>query len=103
MNSMTVKIIDQSREVVATAQVSETGERFAGLIDLRPMPACLRETFEEYEEVVNGQMFSLLDEIEAQIDAVSLKVVFEGGGESAIEDLQVYPSTGRVSFKIAKA
>jgi hypothetical protein len=102
MSTRTVKIIDQSRGVVATAQVTERGERFAGLIDLSPMPARLRETFEEYEEIVNGQMFSLLDEIEAQIGTVPLQVVFEGGGEAAVEELQIYPSTGRVSFKIAK-
>src|SRR2546426_25117 len=101
MSTKTVKIIDQRREVVATAQVTQTGERFAGLIDLSPMPASLRERFEEYEEIVNGQMFSLLDEIEEQIGAVPLKAVFEGGCESVLEELQIYPSTRRVTFKIA--
>jgi len=70
-------MIDQCRDVVALAQVTERGECFAGLIDLSQMPANLRRKFEEYEEIVNGQMFSLLDEIEEQIGAIPLKVVFE--------------------------
>jgi hypothetical protein len=102
MKTRTVKIIDPDRKVVATAQVAKRGERFAGLIDLAPMPVSLRQQFEEYEEIVNGQVFSLLDEIEEQIGASGLKLVFEDGSEAAMVDLQVYPSTGRVSFKIMK-
>jgi hypothetical protein len=98
----TVKIIDPCRKVVATAQVAKRGDRFAGLIDLNFSPVSLRQQFEEYEEIVNGRMFSLLDEIEEQIGACALKVVFEDGSEAAVVDLQVYPSTGRVSFKIVK-
>jgi hypothetical protein len=103
MRTKTVKIIDQCREVVATAQVSQRGERFAGLIDLGPMPAPLREKFEAYEEIINGQMFSLLDEIEEQIGTALLRAVFEEGCESVLEELQIYPSTRRVTFKITRA
>jgi hypothetical protein len=102
MNSKAVKIIDPCREVVATAQVVRQGNRFVGVIDLDPTPPDLLQQFEEYEEIVNGQEFSLLDQIEEQIGAVGLKVVFEDGSVTAVEDLQVYPSTGRVSFKKAK-
>ena len=54
MSTETVKIIDSSRKVVATAQVAEREEGFAGLIDLSPMPASLREKFDEYEEIGSG-------------------------------------------------
>jgi hypothetical protein len=100
--SLTVQIIDPGREVVATAQVTKRGECFAGLIDLSRMPASLREIFNEYEEIINGQMFSLLDEIEEQIGTARLKVVFEGGSESPVEEIQIYPSTRRVSFKLGR-
>jgi hypothetical protein len=103
MCTKTVRIIDQCREVVATAQVAQTGERFTGLIDLSPMPASLREKFEEYEEIVNGQMFSLLDEIEEEIGSIALSGVIEGGCESVLEELQIYPSTRQVTFKIVGA
>jgi hypothetical protein len=103
MSTQIVKIIDPCQQVVATAQVAKRGARFAGVIDLSPMPASLRQKFEAYEEIVNGQIFSLLDEIEEQIRSLPLKVVFNEGAETAVEDLQIYPSTRRVSFKIMKA
>lgn len=102
MNIKTIKIIDQCRTVVATAQVSMSNERFAGWIDLGLMPSTLQQTFEEYEEIINGQMFSFLDELEEQISAMQLKVLFNEGDEAAVEDLQIYPSSRRVSFKIVK-
>ena len=102
MSTRAVKIVDRLRNVVATAEVAERAGRFAGVIDLGPMPPGLRQKFEEYEEIVNGQMFSLLDEIEGQVRALSLKVVFEGGREASVEDLQVYPRTGRVSFTVLR-
>jgi hypothetical protein len=102
MSSKAIRIIDEGGETVATAQVSERGVRLGGQIDLSSMPTRLRRKFEEYEEIVNGQMFSLLDEIEDQIRALRLKVAFEDGSEAPVEDLQIYPSTRRVSFRMAE-
>jgi hypothetical protein len=64
------------------------------------MPPEMRRTFEEYEEIVNDQVFGLLDEIEDRINALSLRVVFNEGCESLIEDLQIYPSVNKVSFRV---
>jgi hypothetical protein len=75
---------------------------FAGQVDLSQMPASFRRLFDEYEAIVNGQMFSLLDAIEDRITAASVKVVFPEGREAAVQDLQVYPTTGRISFKVAQ-
>ena len=102
MHIKTIKIIDQCRTAVATAQVSKSEERFTGWIDLRPMPPTLRQTFEEFEEILNSQMFSFLDEFEEQISAMQLKVLFNEGDEAAVKDLQIYPSSRRVSFKIVE-
>src|ERR1700677_3287170 len=101
MNDKTVQIVDQTCGIVATAQVAETDGVFAGLIDLRSMPADLRRRFEAYEEIVDGQMFSLLDEMEEQIGGIPLVAIFEEGEAFPVEDLQIYPSEGRVSFKVA--
>ena len=103
MSTKSIKIIDQCQQVIAMAQVAKRGTRFAGVIDLSPMSASLRQQFEAYEEIVNGQIFSLLDEIEERIGTIPLKVVFEEGAEAAVEDLQIYPSTRRVSFRMVKA
>jgi hypothetical protein len=96
-----VKVIDQSRQVVAVGRVTVEADRFFGELDLRSMPVSLRQTFEEFEEIVNDQIFSLLDDIEERIRGLSLKVALEGSNEAKVEDFQLYPSTGLVSFRIA--
>jgi glutathionyl-hydroquinone reductase len=93
-----VQLLDPSRTVVATAQVIEQDRKYSGRIDLSLMPVVLQQKFREYEEIVNEQMFSLLDEIEEQISALRLKIRFATGYEVAIEDLQIYPTTKRISF-----
>jgi hypothetical protein len=45
-------------------------------------------------------MFSLADEIEEKIGAIPLRVVFPNGLTAYVDDLQVYPNTKRVSFKV---
>lgn len=102
MISQHVRLIDERRQVVATAQVVEQDGTFAGAIDLSPMPALLQQLFEEYEEIVHTHMFSLLDEIEEKIEALHLKVVFEDAHEAALIDVQIYPSTKKVSFQVVK-
>ena len=61
MISQRVTLIDQGRQMIATAQVAEQDGTFAGRINLSSMPVSLRRLFEEYEEIVNTQTFSLLD------------------------------------------
>ena len=102
MSSQRVTIIDQSRQVVAMAKVSEQGGYFAGRVDLSLMPAALQRQFEEYEEVVNQQMFSFLNELEDKIEGLRLKVVFADGNVAQLADVQIYPSTRSVSFKVVK-
>ena len=102
MATQTVKLMDPSRKVIATAQVADEGAFYGGTIDLRETPPNLRTLFEEFEEIVNGQMFAFLDNLQARISAVSPKAVFDTGQEAEINDLQVFPSTGEVSFKITE-
>ena len=102
MSSQHVTIIAQSRQVVAAAKVSEQDGYFSGRIDLSQMPMTLQHQFEEYEEVVNQQMFSRLDELEDKIESLLLKVVFADGNVAQLADVQIYPSTKSVSFKVVK-
>jgi hypothetical protein len=102
MTPQTITLIDSSRTVVATAQAVTKDGRLAGEIDLGPMPDPLRRTFEEFEEIVNGQMFSLLDAIESRIAALHFTAVLQDGREVVPEDLQIYPSGKRVSFAVGK-
>ena len=96
-----VRLVDQSRSLWADAQVADEGGYFGGTIDLRSTPARLRILFEEFEEIVNGQMFSFLDEIQEKIDSLALKVIFDDGAEVDVKDLQVFPGTGELSFRLA--
>jgi hypothetical protein len=103
MSARTVKLIDQARNVIAVTHVADKGGRYEGTIDLTCAPPSLRTLFNEFEEIVNGQMFSFLDEIETKIASFSLKAVFDNNGaELSVKELQIYPSTGDVSFKLAE-
>ena len=92
-------LIDQSSAQVAALDVQFRDDRFEGTISLDATPPQLRQLFEQFEEIVEGQTFSLLDDIEEKIAAVPLRAVFENGAEADVTDLQVYPSTKAVSFK----
>jgi hypothetical protein len=94
-----VVLVDKSSTRIAVLQVAPIGDLYRGTICLDAMPAQLQRLFEEFEESVEGQMFSLADEIEEKINAMSLRVEFANGMESYVEDLQVFPSTKRISFK----
>lgn len=102
MKPQTANLLDPAGNVVATARVTDEGVHYGGTIDLRGTPPSLRALFEEFEENVNGQMFTFVDEVEEKIGALRLKAVFDAGHEAYVKDLQVFPSTGGVSFKLAE-
>jgi len=102
MNSRIVKLIDSFQRTFATAHIVDTGDHYEGTIDLEAAPPEVRALFAEFEEIVNGQMFSFLDEIQARIDALHVKAVFADGSEADVKDLQVFPATGDMSFKLAE-
>lgn len=101
MIARNVQLIDPARTVLAIGRVVDEGDHFEGTIDLFLTPASLRELFDEFEEIVNEQSLSFLDEIQEKIGANRIKAIFEDGSEIDIKDLQVYPTTGDVSFQRA--
>jgi hypothetical protein len=101
MTTRQVRLIDQDRVVLATAEVADSGGYFGGTIDLSSAPAPLLALFEEFEKIVNGQMFAFLDEIQGKIGSIPIKAIFEDGEEGCVGDLQVFPSTSDVSFRLA--
>jgi hypothetical protein len=92
-------LVDQSSARVAVLHVERNGDHYQGTICLDATPPALARLFKEFEENVEGQMFTLADEVEQQIEARRLRIVAPDGKESPVEDLQVFPSTGLVSFK----
>jgi hypothetical protein len=99
MNPQTVQLIDPKGNVVATANVTEKEGLFAGHVDLASMPPRLRRLFEEFEQIVNDQVFSVLDKTEDKISSLGLQAVFPGAQEVSIRDLQIFPSTNAISFR----
>jgi hypothetical protein len=103
MTTQTLYLVDQSSARIAILNVTLSGDLYRGTICLNAVPPQLKHLFEEFEENVEGQMYSLADEIEDSIGKIPLRVAFADGMEAYVEDLQVYPSTKRVSFKIRQA
>jgi hypothetical protein len=101
MSTRSVQLVDQSRNVLATAQVANEGEYYGGTIDLRSAPSSLHALFNKFEEIVNGQEFVFLDAVQEEIGALRIKAIFDDGSEMDIKDLQVFPSMGDVSFRPA--
>jgi hypothetical protein len=91
------KLVDPLRHVLAAGNVTHDGKHYEGTIDPRDTPADIRALFDEFEEIVNGQMFSL-DEIQEKTGALNITAEFENGFGVHVRDLQVFPSTGDSSF-----
>ncbi len=102
MSTQTVYLLDESSTKIAVLDVEPDGDRYRGTICLDRMPPELKRLFVDFEESVEAQMFNLADEVEEKIAANQLRVVLPTGTEGQVEDLQVYPSTKRVSFKVRK-
>ena len=102
MNERTIQLIDSRGNAVATAQIAENDGLCTGAADLRIMPADLLALFREFEDAVNNQLFSHVDQLENSIAARSLRVRFDDASELSITDVQVFPETGELSFRLAK-
>lgn len=98
MTQRPIHLIDQNAATIATLDVQAHDGRFEGTICLDATPIPLRQLFEQFEEIVDGQMFSLLDDIEEKIEAARLRAFFDYGADPYVADLQVFPSTRAVSF-----
>jgi hypothetical protein len=99
MSVQPVYLIDEASRKIAALEVARDGDLYTGTICLDAVPPRLLHLFQEFEEFVEGQMFTLADEVEEKLAAVPLRVEFANGLDAVVEDLQVYPSTKRVSFK----
>jgi hypothetical protein len=93
-------LLDPSSAKVATLDVTQIGDLYSGTICLDSTPPELIDLFQQFEEMVEGQVFNIADEIEERIEEFRLRVAFENGLGTEVAGLQVYPSTKAVSFKI---
>lgn len=103
MSKAIVRLVDNAERPLAIADVNRRDGYFAGTIDLRATPPELRALFDEFEEVVNKQAFTVADEIQEKLDALSIKAIFEDGSQADLCDLQVFPTAGDISFRLTSA
>jgi len=97
--SVDVTFVDSGGRIIATAVVDSRKKRYSGAIDLQCTPASFRRLFEEYEAIVNDQVFSLLDQMEDRINSEAIYACFANGPEQ-IKELQISPRAGTVSFEL---
>ena len=102
MPRQSIQLIDGDRTVVATADVECREGCYTGPANLDRMPEPHRRMFEEYERIVNDQMFGLLDLIEDRIAAIPFLVALGDGRETPAQDLQVFPEFGTISFRLVE-
>ena len=93
-----IQILDGSHTILATASVELCDDLYSGGINLRTMPARVRDVFARYEDIDNDQTLSLLDQIEDEIDDLGL-VARIGTDVFRLKDLQIMPSAGTVHFR----
>jgi len=92
-----IEICDSSGHVLAVAEITDESQGyFLGRITRDEFPEELRSLLEEYEEIVAGQMLSLLDDVEAKLRAWGLRVGGIPGHVSSalVIDFQPEPEGG---------
>ena len=95
MRIETMSLLDENDCVVATLTMENLGHRYGGTIDLQNTPDDLKQLFNEFEELVSGQMFNLVEEVEDAIDARCSRVQLADGTVVRIHNLQPNPSNGQ--------
>lgn len=100
MTAHDVRFLDHEGCVLATGRATDEGGYVGGTADWSVAPAPVLAIFAEFEEVVNGQMFAFLDEVQDKIRALGIAAAFDDGGVIELTDLQVFPSTGDFSFRL---
>lgn len=103
MSMQPIKLVDPSGHLLGIVQAEAVGDHYGGTLEVHSLPAGVRALFDEFEEIVNGQMFSFLDDIQGRIAALKIRAVFEDGRVVAVRDLQIFPTTADVSFQLEEA
>ena len=100
MSDRPIQLVDLSDNKVADLDVRLVDGTYRGTINLDATPAEMKALFQEYEELVESQIFNLADKVEQKIAMTDLCSISASGLIQLVTELRVYPSTGRVSFKI---
>ncbi|WP_338866429.1 hypothetical protein [Myxococcus stipitatus] len=92
-------MVDAQGHLIGEVRVSAEGGLWSGEIDLRGTAPSIVSLFNQFEDVVNGQMLSFLDDLETEIRQLGARFLIAEGQALPVGDLQVYPELRVVSFR----
>ncbi|WP_223642616.1 hypothetical protein [Corallococcus sp. EGB] len=98
-SSLEGQLVDAQGNLIGRVRVSAKGGRWSGEVDLNGAAPSIVSLFAEFEELVNEQVLSLLDDMEAQIARLGARLLVAGEEALPVEDLQIYPAERVVSFR----
>ncbi|NRD53694.1 hypothetical protein HRD49_08750 [Corallococcus exiguus] len=97
------QLVDAQGNLIGRVSVSAEGSLWSGEIDLSGAAPSLVSLFTEFEELVNDQVLSLLDEMETQVARLGPRFRIAEEEALPVEDLQIYPALRVVSFRTPHA
>lgn len=93
------RLVDAQGNLIGLVRVSMVGGVWSGEIDLTGSAPSIVSLFTRFEDLVNGQMLSLVDELEAEISQLGAQLLVAEGEALPVGDLQIYPAQREVSFR----
>ena len=98
-----VELLNRNDHVIASASVEVKGDYHMGSVNLDHMPEPLRTLFVDFESLVVNQVLSLVSLTELIISEQQIRARFDDGRVTLLDDLQIYPTEGLISFLLAGA
>lgn len=96
-------LLDKAGRRLASTRVwPSEDDLFEGVLLEVTTDDALRALFLSYESAVLGQMLSVVDQIEQEIDGLSPVFHAENGATYDICDVQIYPTGRLVSFRVRR-
>lgn len=96
------QLLDGEDQYLATVDVELAGGVYEGRVVDFVLGRGILELFSEYEYFVVSQLFSGLGDVERRVEALGVVFVPRSGDRVLLTDLQIYPSTRAVSFRVAR-
>lgn len=100
MSTSKIQVLNSEQQEIALLNVTWSGDQYQGTIVLDNTPCETLALFKQFDEYVNTQCFSLVDDVEDAILAACPWVKFSNGQIAETTMLDVYPSTKNVVLKI---
>lgn len=96
------RLLDPLGVTVGVVHVTKGADFYLGEVELDLMPEYMLSIFRRFDEIANDQMFSFLDEIEAEIAQLGIRFAAGDEGARRVDDLQIHPSTGGIAFRLVR-